>query len=185
VRCAPSASLYQQFGRDRPASTSTRAMRHESDRATARGAPPRDRTDPLGGALVDPRRAFPGARPVPIARRPTGHSCPAAHPHRRYHTFHMGYYLLEYALIDDYLARRAAFREAHLALAREAHRRGDLILAGALAEPTDRAVLVWRTGDRSVIERFIDNDPYVHNGLVTSWTIRPWTVVIGEGAKRS
>ena len=100
----------------------------------------------------------------------------------RYHTFHMGYYLLEYALIDDYLARRAAFREVHLALAREAHRRGDLILAGALAEPPDRAVLVWRADDRSVVERFIDGDPYVRNGLVTSWTIRPWTVVIGEAA---
>jgi uncharacterized protein YciI len=98
------------------------------------------------------------------------------------HTFHMGYYLLEYALIDDYLARRAAFRDEHLALAREAHRRGDLILAGALAEPPDRAVLVWRTDDRSVVERFIDGDPYVRNGLVTSWTIRPWTVVIGEAA---
>ena len=103
---------------------------------------------------------------------------------RPYQTFHMGYYLLEYALVDDYLARRTAFREAHLALAREAHRRGDLILAGALAEPTDRAVLVWRTDDRSVVERFIDGDPYVHNGLVTSWTIRPWTVVIGEGDQR-
>ena len=90
---------------------------------------------------------------------------------RGYHTFHMGYYLLEYALI--------------LALAREAHRRGDLILAGALAEPTDRAVLVWRTDDRSVVERFIDGDPYVHNGLVISWTIRRWTVVIGERAGQS
>ena len=97
-------------------------------------------------------------------------------------TFHMGYYLLEYALIDDYLARRTAFRDEHLALAREAHRCGDLILAGALAEPPDRAVLVWRTDDRSVVERFIDGDPYVRNGLVTSWTIRPWTVVIGEAA---
>ena len=94
----------------------------------------------------------------------------------------MGYYLLEYALIDDYVARRAGFREAHLALAREAHRRGDLILAGALAEPTDRAVLVWRTADRSVVERFIDGDSYVRNSLVTSWTIRPWSVVIGESA---
>jgi uncharacterized protein len=94
----------------------------------------------------------------------------------------MGYYLLEYALVDDYLARRATFRDAHLALAREAHNRGDLILAGALAEPTDRAVLVWRTDDRSVIERFIDGDPYVQNDLVTSWTIRRWTVVIGEGS---
>jgi uncharacterized protein YciI len=92
----------------------------------------------------------------------------------------MGYYLLEYVLVDDYLTRRAALREEHLALAREAQRRGDLILAGALAEPHDRAVLVWRTDDRSVIERFVDSDPYVRNGLVTSWTIRPWTVVIGE-----
>ena len=92
----------------------------------------------------------------------------------------MAYYLLEYALIDDYVARRAAFREEHLALAREAHRRGHLILAGALAEPVDRAALVWRTDDRSVVERFVDGDPYVRNGLVTSWAIRPWTVVIGE-----
>ena len=100
-----------------------------------------------------------------------------------YHTFHMGYYLLEYALIDDYLARRAAFREAHLTLAREAHHRGDLVLAGALAEPPDRAILMWRTEDRSVVERFAQHDPYVRNGLVTSWTIRPWTVVIGETAE--
>jgi uncharacterized protein len=85
----------------------------------------------------------------------------------------MGYYLLEYALIDDYLNRRTAFREEHLALAREAHRRGDLILAGALSEPPDRAVLVWRTNDRSIVERFADSDPYVRNGLVTAWTSDP------------
>jgi uncharacterized protein len=97
----------------------------------------------------------------------------------------MDYYLLEYVLIDDYLARRTAFREEHLALAMEAHRRGNLILAGALAEPPDRAVLIWRTGDRSIIERFVDDDPYVRNGLVTSWTIRPWKVVIGEADGRS
>jgi uncharacterized protein YciI len=92
----------------------------------------------------------------------------------------MGYYLLEYVLVEDYLARRAAWREAHLALARAAHGRGDLVLAGALADPPDRAVLLWRTDDRSVVERFVEDDPYVHRGLVTSWTIRPWTVVIGE-----
>jgi uncharacterized protein YciI len=92
----------------------------------------------------------------------------------------MGYYLLEYVLVDDYLARRASLREAHLALAQEAHRRGHLVLAGAVAEPPDRAVLIWRTDDRSVIERFAEDDPYVRQGLVTSWTIRPWTVVIGN-----
>ena len=92
----------------------------------------------------------------------------------------MSYYLLEYVLVDDYLARRGSFREEHLALAREANARGHLVLAGALADPPDRAVLVWRAEDRSVVERFAADDPYVRNGLVASWTVRPWTVVIGE-----
>lgn len=96
-----------------------------------------------------------------------------------YQTLLMGYYLLEYVLVEDYLARRASLRESHLALAREANRRGDLVLAGALTEPPDRAVLIWRTADRAVVERFADGDPYVRNGLVASWTIRPWNVVIG------
>lgn len=92
----------------------------------------------------------------------------------------MGYYLLEYVLVHDYLDRRAFLRDEHLALAREAERHGDLVLAGALAEPPDRAVLVWRTDDPAVVERFAGDDPYVREGLVTSWTVRAWTVVIGD-----
>jgi uncharacterized protein YciI len=87
--------------------------------------------------------------------------------------------LLEYTLADDYLERRTPLREEHLALARAAHDRGDLLLAGALAEPADRAVLVWATADRSVVTTFVEQDPYVREGLVTAWTVRPWTVVIG------
>ncbi|MGH3328362.1 MAG: YciI-like protein [Streptomycetales bacterium] len=91
----------------------------------------------------------------------------------------MTHLVLEYALVEDYLERRAAFRDEHLALAREAHERGELILAGALAEPFDRALLVWATEDRSVVARFAEQDPYVRHGLVTGWTVRPWNVVIG------
>ena len=94
----------------------------------------------------------------------------------------MAYWVLEYQLVDDYLERRAALRDEHLALARAAHQGGDLALAGALAEPADRALLVWSTDDRSVVERFAQADPYVREGLVTSWTVRPWTVVIGGDA---
>ena len=86
--------------------------------------------------------------------------------------------LLEYTLADDYLERRAALREDHLALARAAHERGELLLAGALPDPYDRALLVW-TAPREVVEHFVDADPYVAHGLVTGWTIRPWNVVIG------
>lgn len=86
--------------------------------------------------------------------------------------------LLEYSLTDDYLERRAALREEHLGLARAAHERGELLLAGALPDPYDRALLVW-TAPREVVERFAEQDPYVRHGLVTRWTIREWNVVIG------
>ena len=91
----------------------------------------------------------------------------------------MTHLLLEYALVEDYIERRAALRDEHLALARAAHERGELLLAGALADPPDRAVLVWATEDRATVTAFVEQDPYVREGLVTSWTVRPWTVVIG------
>ena len=86
--------------------------------------------------------------------------------------------VLEYALAEDYLERRAALREEHLALARAAHERGELLLAGALPDPYDRALLVW-TAPREVVEAFVADDPYVRLGLVTGWSIRDWNVVIG------
>ena len=88
------------------------------------------------------------------------------------------YLVLEYALAEDYLERRAALREEHLALARAAHGRGELLLAGALPDPFDRALLVW-TAPREVVEQFVAADPYVRHGLVTGWTIRDWNVVVG------
>ncbi len=92
----------------------------------------------------------------------------------------MEYYALFYYVVDDYLSRRAEYREVHLRLAQEANRRGELLLAGALADPADQALLVFRVPDRSVVEEFARSDPYVTNGLVTRWEIRPWTVVIGN-----
>jgi len=90
----------------------------------------------------------------------------------------MNYYLLFYHVVDDYVARRARFRDEHLRLARAAHERGELILGGALSDPADAALLVFRTADKSVVEDFVQADPYVINGLVKKWEIRPWTVVI-------
>ena len=88
------------------------------------------------------------------------------------------YSVLEYTLVEDYLERRAAVRDEHLDLARAAHERGELLLAGALPDPYDRALLIW-TAPREVVEAFVEQDPYVRHGLVTGWTIRPWNVVIG------
>jgi uncharacterized protein len=92
----------------------------------------------------------------------------------------VNHYVLRYELVDDYLERRAALRDEHLGLARAAFERGELLLAGALADPVDQALLVFRAPDRSVPEAFACRDPYVTNALVTRWEVRDWTVVIGN-----
>src|SRR5260370_37516099 len=75
---------------------------------------------------------------------------------------------------------RVRFREEHLRLAREARERGELVLAGALAEPVDRALLVFHVADKSKVEAFARKDAYVVNGLAKKWDVRPWNVVVGN-----
>jgi uncharacterized protein YciI len=91
----------------------------------------------------------------------------------------MPYFALIYEVADDYLARRTAFRQEHLGLAAAAHERGEIVLGGAFADPADRALLIFRGADRGAAESFARKDPYVLNGLVKKWEVRPWTVVIG------
>ncbi len=89
------------------------------------------------------------------------------------------YFLLSYDYVANVVERRAPFREVHLKHAREAQARGELLMAGAFAEPVDGAAFVFRCQDRSVVEAFVAADPYVKGGIVTGSRIRPWTVVIG------
>ena len=87
--------------------------------------------------------------------------------------------ILFYDLVDDYERRRTLFREDHLTLARAAHARGEIVLAGALADPADGAVLVFRGDSPQGAVAFAKADPYVRNGLVTAWRVRKWNTVIG------
>ena len=92
----------------------------------------------------------------------------------------MKYYALFYDVVDDFVSRRSPYRNDHLRLVQEAHQRGELLLAGALSDPADRALLVFRVPAKTVVEDFARNDPYIINGLVTRWEVRPWTVVVGN-----
>lgn len=89
-------------------------------------------------------------------------------------------YLLLYDVVPDYVERRAPLREAHLALARAAHARGELVLGGALDDPVDGAVLLFRGDSPAAAEAFAKADPYVTNGLVTRWRVRKWATVVGN-----
>jgi uncharacterized protein YciI len=93
------------------------------------------------------------------------------------------HYLLFYDVVDDYVTRRTAFRAEHIALAREAVARGDLVLGGALANPPDGTVLLFRGSSPAAAEAFANDDPYVKNGLVTRWRVREWTTVVGRDAE--
>jgi uncharacterized protein len=90
------------------------------------------------------------------------------------------HYLLFYEVGDDYIERRAEFRNIHLKLGWETAERGELVLGGALANPPDGAVLVFKGESPEVAERFAKADPYVSNGLVKRWYVREWTTVVGE-----
>ncbi len=94
----------------------------------------------------------------------------------------MPHYLLFYELADDYITRRAAFRNEHLTMAWQASDRGELILGGAFANPPDGALLLFQGDSPEAAEAFAKADPYVANGLVKRWRVREWTTVVGETA---
>lgn len=89
------------------------------------------------------------------------------------------HYLLFYEVVADYLERRKPLRAEHLAYARAAVERGELLLGGALADPPDGAVLVFQGTSPEVAAAFAARDPYVRGGVVSAWKVREWTTVIG------
>lgn len=94
----------------------------------------------------------------------------------------MKHFLLFYELEKDYQERRGEFRAVHLDLAWKASEAGELVMAGALADPTDTALFLFKGETPEAAERFAKADSYVLNGLVKRWYVREWTTVAGEGA---
>ena len=90
------------------------------------------------------------------------------------------HYLLIYDAVENYLTARAPYRKAHLQHALAAYQRGEIILAGALANPADGAVVVFQCDSPKVVEDFAKADPYVLNGVFTKWRVREWTTVVGD-----
>ena len=93
------------------------------------------------------------------------------------------HYLVFYDVVDNYAERRTPFRKAHIAHAKAAVARGELVLAGALANPVDGTVLLFKGDSPAAAEAFANADPYVANGLVTKWRVREWTTVVGKDAE--
>ena len=89
------------------------------------------------------------------------------------------YYILFYTTASDYMERRGDFRQSHLEMASKAVENGEIVMGGALDDPPDKALIVFQGEGPKVAENFAKNDPYVLNGIVVEWEVRPWNVVIG------
>jgi uncharacterized protein YciI len=93
--------------------------------------------------------------------------------------------LLIYDTAPDYLVRRGEFRNDHLALAWQAAERGELVLGGAVGDPPESALLLFRADSAEIPSAFARSDPYVIHGLVTSWRVAPWHTVVGADASNA
>jgi len=90
------------------------------------------------------------------------------------------YYILTYETVEDYVERRTPFRNEHLNLLRVELEKKHVLLGGALNDPADKAVIIWKVEDKKTIEDFVAKDPYVQNGLISKYEIRSWNVVINN-----
>jgi uncharacterized protein len=91
----------------------------------------------------------------------------------------MGHFVLVYDVVDNFAQRRAPFRDAHLRLLRDANAHGLIVFSGPLGDPPDGALMVFRAESAAPVEAFARADPYVIEGLVTVWRVRPWNIVVG------
>jgi uncharacterized protein YciI len=92
------------------------------------------------------------------------------------------HFLLIYEVGPEYVERLGEFRNEHLALAWEAHLRGELVLGGAVADPVDMSILLFQGATPAAAQRFAAADPYVLHGLVHRWRVRPWITIVGADA---
>ena len=88
------------------------------------------------------------------------------------------FFILFYETVENYVERRAPFRQLHFDHLHRALDAGLLKRAGAFANPADGAALVFQTTDVEAVREFARTDPYVLNGVVNKWYIREWTVVV-------
>ena len=86
-------------------------------------------------------------------------------------------YLMTYKAVPDFLPLAEVNGPAHVARLQEFHGRGLLLMAGPLTEPLNGDAIAVFTSQEA-LEEFVSEDPFVVNGVVDTWTARPWNEVL-------
>jgi uncharacterized protein YciI len=88
-------------------------------------------------------------------------------------------YVLNYHAVDDFLPLARQYGAAHVSRLRQFHAAGTLLMVGTLREPMNGDALGLFT-TRKAAEDFVSGDPFVLNGVVARWTVRPWDDILSE-----
>lgn len=80
--------------------------------------------------------------------------------------------VLLYLPAPDVLTKAPIHFLEHKALLDRFLRRGDLIAVGTWADPQDGSMAIFHT--RQAAEAFVKDDPFVKNGVVSSYQIKDW-----------
>ncbi len=82
-------------------------------------------------------------------------------------------YVLFYESAEDVGAKAPIHFAAHVAHAEEFRAAGTLSMMGTFEDPQkDGSMAVFAT--REAAQQFVDEDPFVLNGVVRSWEVRAW-----------
>ena len=89
-------------------------------------------------------------------------------------------YILQYDYVPDALEKRMPYREAHLAFIGKHVENGNVILGGAIDNPPTGGLIILRHLSVQNVEQLARQDPYVINGIVKQYTIKPYMAVVGD-----
>jgi hypothetical protein len=80
--------------------------------------------------------------------------------------------VLFYRSAPDVMTKAPVHFPAHKERLDAFQRHGDLLAVGTWADPREGSMAVFRT--RAAAEEFVKDDPFVKNGVVSSYEIKDW-----------
>jgi uncharacterized protein YciI len=87
------------------------------------------------------------------------------------------HHLLLYVYVEDMAERRGPHRDEHLRRIQVEKDGERIVMAGAIGDPINGGAMAWQGATREEIEAFVQGDPYLGAGLISSYRIEPWTLV--------
>jgi uncharacterized protein len=81
-----------------------------------------------------------------------------------------------YEMASDGLSKAMTHIGAHRARLDAFHERGVLLMAGPFANPTEGALGIFVS--KEAAEEFVQDDPFVVNGVVGKWRLVEWNEVL-------